>query len=156
LSPQPFLFYGFLPLQDKECNQELNQLKAYPYTLVFYEAPHRIQKTIQKMIPVMGDRKACLAREITKMYEEFMRGTLSEILENSEDLKGELVLIVEGNISDREKAIDLTEIHQRIQVYIEGGVSASQAIKQVAKDTGMNKNEIYSFYHSKDIKSDHS
>lgn len=156
LSPQPFLFYGFLPLQDKECNQELNQLKAYPYTLVFYEAPHRIQKTIQKMIPVMGDRKACLAREITKMYEEFMRGTLSEILENSEDLKGELVLIVEGNISDREKAIDLTEIHQRIQVYIEGGISASQAIKQVAKDTGINKNEIYSFYHSKDIKSDHS
>ena len=104
----------------------------------------------------MGDRKACLARELTKMYEEFMRGTLSEILENSEDLKGELVLIVEGNISDREKAIDLTEIHQRIQVYIEGGISASQAIKQVAKDTGINKNEIYSFYHSKDIKSDHS
>ena len=85
-----------------------------------------------------------------------MRGTLSEILENSEDLKGELVLIVEGNTDDREKAIDLTEIHQRIKVYIEGGVSASQAIKQVAKDTGMNKNDIYSFYHSKDIKNDHS
>ena len=63
---------------------------------------------------------------------------------------------MEGNNADREKVVDLTEIHQRIQVYIEGGISASQAIKQVAKDTGMNKNEIYSFYHSKDIKSDHS
>lgn len=150
LPAQPFLFYGFLPLQEKECRQELNQLKAYPYTLVFYEAPHRIKKTLERMLPIVGDRKAVLARELTKVYEEFIRGTISELIEIADDLKGEIVLVMEGNISDREKVVDLTEIHQRIQIYIEGGVSASQAIKLVAQEVGLSKNEVYASYHHKE------
>ena len=150
LPAQPFLFYGFLPLQEKECRQELNQLKAYPYTLVFYEAPHRIKKTLERMLPIVGDRKAVLAREITKVYEEFIRGTISELIEVADDLKGEIVLVMEGNIHDREKVVDLTEIHQRIQIYIEGGVSASQAIKQVAQEVGLSKNEVYASNHHKE------
>ena len=109
LSPQPFVFYGFLPVSDKESRAQLNQLKAYPYTLVFYEAPHRIQKTIRRMQEVFGDRNACIARELTKRYEEFLRGTLSELAE-VEDLKGEIVLVVEGNKDEHQPDVDLSEV----------------------------------------------
>jgi 16S rRNA (cytidine1402-2'-O)-methyltransferase len=148
LSVQPHVFYGFLPQQDKAFRQELNQLKAYPMTLVFYEAPHRIKKTLEKMLAILGNRRAVLARELTKVYEEFMRGTLSELLEAvQQEPKGELVLVVEGNLGDREAAIDLSEVHRRIESYIQQGSSASEAIKQVAKDMGIQKNIIYNAYH---------
>jgi len=149
LITQPFVFYGFLPLSDKEFNQTVNQLKAYPYTLIFYEAPHRIKKTITRLIPLLGDRKAVLAREITKKFEEFLRGTLSEIGKLDDDLKGEMVLLVEGKAEEKAEIVDLTEVNERIQAYIEGGISASEAIKQVAKEVGLNKHEIYNAYHNK-------
>ena len=97
----------------------------------------------------MGDRKACLAREITKKFEEFIRGNLSEIQTVCDELKGEMVLIIQGNIETKGQAIDLSEINEQIQRYIDAGVSASSAIKQVAKDTGINKNELYQYYHDK-------
>lgn len=150
LSAQPFIFYGFLPLQDKEFTIELNQLKAYPMTLIFYEAPHRIQKTLKRILPILGDRKACIARELTKIHEEFLRGTISELIEASDELKGEIVLVVEGNQAEREKPLDLTEVNAMIKLYMESGVSASEAIKQVAKDTGLNKNQVYSYFHHKE------
>lgn len=149
LVTQPFIFYGFLPLSDKEFNQTVNQLKAYPYTLIFYEAPHRIQKTITRLIPILGDRKAVLAREITKKFEEFLRGKLSEIGNIEDELKGEMVLLVEGKAEEKAEIVDLTEVNERIQAYIEGGISASEAIKQVAKEVGLNKHEIYNAYHNK-------
>lgn len=150
LSPQPHLFYGFLPLQDKAFKQELIQLKAYPMTLIFYEAPHRLKKTLEKMIPILGDRKAVLARELTKLHEEFLRGHLSELIEEAEGLKGEMVLVVEGQEGDREKPVDLSEINAMIQNIMENGYSASEAIKEVAKQTGLAKNEIYDHFHRKE------
>lgn len=150
LSPQPHLFYGFLPLQDKAFKQELTQLKAYPMTLIFYEAPHRLKKTLEKMIPILGDRKAVLARELTKLHEEFLRGHLSELIEEAEGLKGEMVLVVEGQEGDREKPVDLSEINAMIQNIMENGYSASEAIKEVAKQTGLAKNEIYDHFHRKE------
>lgn len=149
LVTQPFLFYGFLPNTDKDFIQTVTQLKAYPYTLIFYEAPHRIQKTITKLIPLLGDRKAVLARELTKKFEEFLRGKLSELADLDDELKGEMVLIVEGSQEEKAEIIDLTEINERIQAYVDGGISASEAIKQVAKEVGRNKNEIYNAYHNK-------
>lgn len=150
LSPQPHLFYGFLPIQDKAFRQELTQLKAYPMTLIFYEAPHRLKKTLEKMIPILGDRKAVIARELTKLHEEFLRGHLSELLEEAEGLKGEIVLIVEGLEGEREKPVDLSEINAMIQHVMENGYSASEAIKEVAKQTGLAKNEIYDHFHRKE------
>lgn len=150
LSPQPHLFYGFLPLQDKAFKQELTQLKAYPMTLIFYEAPHRLKKTLEKMIPILGDRKAVIARELTKLHEEFLRGHLSELIEEAEGLKGEMVLVVEGQEGDREKPVDLSEINAMIQNIMENGYSASEAIKEVAKQTGLAKNEIYDHFHRKE------
>ncbi len=147
LVTQPFLFYGFLPSTDKDFRQALNQLKAYPMTLIFYEAPHRIKKTLAKMIPLLGDRKAVIARELTKKFEEFLRGTLSELAELDEEFKGELVLIVEGNGDPKPEVVDLSEINERIQAYIDSGISASQAIRQVAEESGLNKHDLYNAYH---------
>ena len=147
LITQPFLFYGFLPNTDKDFRLALNQLKAYPMTLIFYEAPHRIKKTLAKMIPILGDRKAVIARELTKKFEEFLRGTLSELAELEDELKGEIVLIVEGNGEPKPEIIDLSEINERIQAYIDSGISASQAIRQVAEESGLNKHDLYNAYH---------
>jgi 16S rRNA (cytidine1402-2'-O)-methyltransferase len=147
LITQPFLFYGFLPNTDKDFRQTLNQLKAYPMTLIFYEAPHRIKKTLAKMIPILGDRKAVIARELTKKFEEFLRGTLSELSELDDELKGEIVLIVEGNGEPKPEIVDLSEINERIQAYIDSGISASQAIRQVAEESGLNKHDLYNAYH---------
>ncbi|MGB7595537.1 MAG: 16S rRNA (cytidine(1402)-2'-O)-methyltransferase [Erysipelotrichaceae bacterium] len=150
LSPQPFVFYGFLPVSDKECRAQLNQLKAYPYTLIFYEAPHRIQKTLKKIHEVFGDRNACIAREVTKRYEEFLRGTLSELIEASEELRGEIVLVVEGNKEEHTPDVDLSEVNEMITSYITNGISASQAIRKVSEETGIPKNELYAHYHQKE------
>ncbi len=147
LITQPFLFYGFLPNTEKDFRQTLNQLKAYPMTLIFYEAPHRIKKTLVKMIPILGDRKAVIARELTKKFEEFLRGTLSELAELDDELKGEIVLIVEGNGEPKPEVVDLSEINERIQAYIDTGISASQAIRQVAEESGLNKHDLYNAYH---------
>lgn len=150
LSPQPFLFYGFLPVNDKDCRAQLNQLKAYPYTLIFYEAPHRIVKTLKKIHEVFGDRTACLARELTKRHEEFLRGTLSELIEASDELRGEIVLVVQGNKDEHVPDVDLSEINEMITSYITNGISASQAIRKVSEETGISKNELYAHYHQKD------
>ncbi len=149
LSPQPFLFFGFLPVSDKVCRAQLNQLKAYPYTVIFYEAPHRIQKSLKKIHEVFGDRNACIARELTKRHEEFLRGTLSELIEVADDLKGEIVLVVEGNKDEHQPDVDLSEVNEMITSYISNGISASQAIRKVSEETGISKNEIYSHFHQK-------
>lgn len=150
IDPQPHLFYGFLPMQDKAFTQEVTQLKAYAVTLIFYEAPHRLKKTLQKLLPILGDRKAVIARELTKIHEEFLRGNLSELVEVADDLKGEMVLIVEGLPTQREQPIDLSEINAMIEHVMENGYSASEAIKEVSKKTGLSKNEIYNHYHHKE------
>lgn len=150
LSPQPYVFYGFLPTQDKALKQELNQLKSYGCTLIFYEAPHRVKKTLQKILAELGDRKAVLAREITKIHEEILRGTLSELIEVVEDLKGEMVLVVEGLQTERNPDLDLSEIQAMIQSSMDAGLSASDAIKAISKQTGIPKNTIYQHFHQKE------
>lgn len=150
LSPQPYVFYGFLPTQDKALKQELNQLKSYGCTLIFYEAPHRVKKTLQKILAELGDRKAVLAREITKIHEEILRGTLSELIEVVEDLKGEMVLVVEGLQTELNPDLDLSEIQAMIQSSMDAGLSASDAIKAISKQTGIPKNTIYQHFHQKE------
>ena len=90
LDTQHFLFYGFLKASEKERIRELHDLKYYPFTLVFYEAPHRIRKMLESCKEVLGNRQMCLARELTKKHEEFLRGTIEELLEVVEELKGEI------------------------------------------------------------------
>lgn len=149
LSPQPFLFYGFLSSNERQRLRELQSLKHYPMTLVFYEAPHRIEKMLHNCLEVLGDRPMCLARELTKKHEEFLRGTIQEVLPVAASRKGEMVVIIAG--AEEENEPDVTQamplIKEHIQRYVREGMTTNEAIKRVARERGLSKNEIYKEYH---------
>lgn len=149
LDTRHFLFYGFLKAQEKERIRELHDLKCYPFTLVFYEAPHRIQRMLTSCLEILGNRQMCLARELTKKHEEFIRGTISEVLAIVEELRGEMVIVIEG--CKEEKAPDMEQaaplMREKVQMYINGGLTTKEAIKQVAKEHGVSKNELYKQFH---------
>lgn len=146
---QPFIFIGFLPPSTHDCVKKLRLYQSYPMTLIMYEAPHRIEKMLQSCLDVLGDRHICIARELTKVHEEFIRGTISEILPIASELKGEIVVVIEGNQDDYEKDIDMGQILNMVNTSIESGMSTSAAIKEVAKQTGISKNQIYDLVHGK-------
>ena len=149
LIAQPFIFIGFLPPSTHDCVKKLRIYQSYPMTLIMYEAPHRIEKMLQSCLDVLGDRHICIARELTKVHEEFIRGTISEILPIASELKGEMVVVIEGNQDDYEKDIDMGQILNMVNTSIESGMSTSAAIKEVAKQTGISKNLIYDLVHGK-------
>lgn len=149
LIAQPFIFIGFLPPSTHDCVKKLRLYHSYPMTLIMYEAPHRIEKMLQSCLDVLGDRHICIARELTKVHEEFIRGTISEILPIASELKGEMVVVIEGNQDDYEKDIDMGQILNMVNTSIESGMSTSAAIKEVAKQTGISKNQIYDLVHGK-------
>lgn len=149
LIAQPFIFIGFLPPSTHDCVKKLRLYQSYPMTLIIYEAPHRIEKMLQSCLDVLGDRHICIARELTKVHEEFIRGTISEILPIASELKGEMVVVIEGNQDDYEKDIDMGQILNMVNTSIESGMSTSAAIKEVAKQTGISKNQIYDLVHGK-------
>ena len=150
IAPQPFLFYGFLDRNDKNKKKELDKLKSYQETIIFYEAPHRIKKTLKLMLEIMGNRPIALCRELTKKHEEINRGTIEEILSVIDDMKGEMVLVVEGcqDQIDDVKVFDQS-IEEHVNEYIEKGMSTKDAIKEVAKERGVSKNIVYNEYHKK-------
>lgn len=149
LIAQPFIFIGFLPPSTHDCVKKLRLYQSYPMTLIMYEAPHRIEKMLQSCLDVLGDRHICIGRELTKVHEEFIRGTISEILPIASELKGEMVVVIEGNQDDYEKDIDMGQILNMVNTSIESGMSTSAAIKEVAKQTGIPKNQIYDLVHGK-------
>lgn len=145
--PSKFLFYGFLNAKDAKQVQELKTLQYFPYTLIFYEAPHRIKNTLNNMYQVFGDRKICLARELSKLYEEYIRGTIGEVADQVDSIKGEIVLIVEGN-TQKVDYNDL-DILEHVNLYIEDGLTEKDAIKKVAKERNVAKSIIYKEYHTR-------
>lgn len=149
LIAQPFIFIGFLPPSTHDCVKKLRLYQSFPMTLIMYEAPHRIEKMLQSCLDVLGDRHICIARELTKVHEEFIRGKISEILPIASELKGEMVVVIEGNQDDYEKDIDMGQILNMVNTSIESGMSTSAAIKEVAKQTGISKNQIYDLVHGK-------
>ena len=143
LPTEHYLFFGFLNAKASKAEKQLAELKDFPYTLIFYEAPHRIEKTLQIALKILGDRKACLARELTKLHEEYHRGTLSKLCE-LKDLKGEMVLIIEGR---REKELPSTEeLLEETEEVIERGYRLKEAVKMVAEKYGVSKNDLYQNY----------
>lgn len=142
LSPMPYTFYGFLDSKKSQRVKELTDLKYVSHTIIFYEAPHRIKDTLTDMLEVLGNRKICLARELTKSYEEFSRGTIEEIL-NDLPSKGEMVVMVEGY---KEEVLTSVDPHQKIDELISLGSKPNQAIKEVAKLLNINRNELYMSY----------
>ena len=150
IAPQPFVFYGFLDHHDKKKRKELENLKNYQETLVFYESPHRITKTLKLMLEILSDREIALCREITKRHEEIIRGKISEIIDISEELKGEIVIIVSGNVNVIEEEVFEQTIIEHVDVYVAKGMSVKDSIKEVAKLRNIKKNTIYAAYHQKD------
>jgi 16S rRNA (cytidine1402-2'-O)-methyltransferase len=146
---QPFYFHGFLPNQQKEIIGVLTRVRHYQATLIFYESPHRIAKTLRHCLELLGDRKAVLVRELTKLHEEFLRGTLSELVEEATDLKGEMVLIIEKDEGTKLPDMDLNDVYSKIEEFIALGFSAKDAISEVAKLSGYRKKEVYELYHTK-------
>lgn len=149
IAPQPFLFHGFLDHSDKKKKKELEDLKNYKETIVFYEAPHRIKKTLSLMLDILGNRNIALCREITKKHEEINRGTIEEILSVIDDMKGEMVIVVEGCQNVQEEVAFEQSIEEHVNEYIEKGMSTKDAIKEVAKQRGLSKNIVYQEYHKK-------
>jgi len=149
LVTQPFYFHGFLPNQQKELIGVLTRVRHYQATLIFYESPHRIAKTIKHCLELLGDRKAALVRELTKLHEEFLRGTLSELMDSVEGLKGEMVLIIDKDEGTKLPDMDLGDVYSKIEEYISQGFSAKDAIAKVAELSGYRKKEVYELYHTK-------
>ncbi len=146
IAPQPFMFYGFLAHKDKTKKKQLEKLRLYEETLVFYESPHRITKTLALMLEYFGDRRIALVRELTKKYEEVIRGNISEVLEVADELKGEMVIVVSGNTETEERQFENTVI-EHIEELIALGYSSKEAIKEVAKARDLKKSDVYNEYH---------
>ena len=147
ISPMPFYYYGFLNSKDSARRKELEFLKNIDATLILYEAPHRINKTLKDMGNILGNnRKISISREITKKYEEIYRGTLEKLINQNNEYKGELVIVVEGNKEITEYKNISVEDH--IKIYLEEKKSSMEAIKIVAKERGMKKSEVYDIYHN--------
>lgn len=154
IAPQPFMFYGFLPRKKNEQREVLEQLEQQTCALIFYEAPHRLKKTLQAMQAVFGpEREIALCRELTKRYEEFLRGTLADAVEwaTNEEIRGEFVLVVQGNSAPRAKKADpLLELPLAEQVtalIAQKQLKPNAAIKEVAKLNGLKKQDVYNEYH---------
>ncbi|WP_307414012.1 16S rRNA (cytidine(1402)-2'-O)-methyltransferase [Neobacillus ginsengisoli] len=150
---QPFYFFGFLDRNKKEKRSQLESLKKQMATLVFYESPHRLKETLSIMLEIFGDRNIALAREVTKKFEEFIRGSLQEAITwaNEDEIRGEFCLIIEGAKDQLEEETCWWEhltLDEHVNHYISlKNISSKEAIKQTAKDRGLNKRDVYQAYH---------
>ncbi len=149
LDTNHFYFHGFLPSRKGDRKRDLEKLKKKEETLIFYEAPHRIDETLKDIVEMWGDRRVALCRELTKKFEEYIRGNASEVLALvlKRELKGEMVLVVEGAPKEDIITISNLEIVAHVNALIQEGKSTKDAIKEVAERYNLAKNEIYRIYH---------
>ena len=148
LDTSHFYFYGFLNAKPSSRRKELEELKTFKHTLIFYQSPHKVLSCLTDMLEILGDRNVCLCRELTKKFEEYIRGTISEIIPICETLKGEMVLVVEGYTQNIKENITLEDCMPLIEKKINEGLSTKEAIKVVASENNINKKELYQFYHN--------
>lgn len=153
LPTKHFHFYGFLQRQKKDRKEELSSLRHVGDTLIFYEAPHRLEDTLFAMLEVWGNRPVVLCRELTKKFEEFIRGTLEEAVQwaKSSEVRGEFCIIVQGSLEEpieEEPWWQTMSVYEHVEFYIsEKQLSSKEAIKAVAKDRDMPKRDVYQTYH---------
>ncbi|WP_326512471.1 16S rRNA (cytidine(1402)-2'-O)-methyltransferase [Clostridium intestinale] len=152
LDTTKFTFRGFVPRENKERRVLISEIKNHKETLVFYEAPHRIKETLSFLHDELGDRKVAICRELTKLHEQIVRGSISEVIEhfNINNPRGEFVVVIEGKSQEE---IDLeqkakwenTTVEEHIILYVDRGYSKKEAIKLVAKERSMPKSEVYKY-----------
>lgn len=155
ITPQPFYFFGFLNRNKKERRQQLEKLAKREETLVFYEAPHRIKETLKDLELMFGNRRITLARELTKKFEEFLRGTIEEAItwSNESEIRGEFCIVIEGNQNvEEEDLADAYWVNFSLEEHVdyiieESHVNSKDAIKEVAKLRSISKRDVYQAYH---------
>lgn len=152
ISSRRFAFEGFLPADKNEKKEILTELSQESRTLILYEAPHRLLKTLKELLEYMGDRNIAIVREITKLHEEVLKGRLAEIISDYESekiaIRGEYVLVIEGKSllekrEERQKSFEEVSIREHYEKYIAEGMDKKEAMKAVAKDRGIQKREVY-------------
>ena len=144
LDTKEFTFMGFLPINKKLRKEKLKEIENETKTIIIYEAPHKLKNTLEDLKDSLENRAVVLAREITKIHEEFIRGNIEEIISKSENLKGEMIILIEG-AEFKEKEIELNELSldEHFEFYKNQGLDKKEIIKKIAKDRGVSKNEIY-------------
>jgi len=144
LDTKEFTFIGFLPLNKKLRKQKLEEIKKENKTLIIYEAPHKLKNTLEDLKNIVENRKIVLARELTKIHEEFIRGNIDELIAKSEQLKGEMIILIEG-AEKQEEQLELNNLslEEHYKYYENMGLDKKEIIKRISKDRGVNKNEIY-------------
>ena len=146
ISTKEFTFLGFLPLNKKSRKEKLEEIKNTNKTIIFYEAPHKLKNTLNDLSPILEERRIVLARELTKIHEEYIRGTIAEIIEQVDGLKGEIVLIIEGANKKEENKLNELTLEEHYNFYQKQGLDKKEIIKKIAKDRNVNKNEIYQYF----------
>lgn len=152
LDTSRFLFRGFIPRETKERKILIEEMKEVKESLIFYESPHRLLSTLTLLHQELGNREISISRELTKLHEETVRGTILEVIEifSSRVIKGEFVLVLQGKQQSEieEERVKMWEgigIEDHIKKLVEEGISKKEAIKKVAKDRGISKNEVYKY-----------
>ena len=147
LPTDSFLYLGYLPHKTSERHKRLQEVESQPYTLVFLESPYRIVEALEDMFSVLGDRRICVAREMTKMFEEYWRGNISGALEyfKSRPARGEFTLVVEGRQEERNEKWAEEKLRKAIENELKSEKSAKEISAQLAQTSGWSKREIYSF-----------
>lgn len=151
ISTNEFSFIGFLPLNKKLRKEKLDEIQKETKTIILYEAPHKLKATLSDLKAILDIRKIVLARELTKIHEEFIRGTIDSIIEIQESLKGEMVIIIEGTTKqEKENELNTLSLEEHYNYYKSLGYNKKETIKKVAKDRNMNKNEVYMYFVGKE------
>ena len=146
LDTKKFLFLGFLSINKKIRKEELEKIENSQETIIIYEAPHKLKETLKDLSNILENRKITIARELTKIHEEFVRGTAKELLETIQEVKGEMVLIIEKNqakVKTNEEILANLTLEEHYNYYEEKGFEKKEIIKKIAKDRNLPKNEIY-------------
>ncbi|MDF2699381.1 MAG: rRNA methyltransferase [Haloplasmataceae bacterium] len=150
--PQPFTFFGFLDHKKQIRRNQIDELKYFPYTMIFYESPHRFKETVGLMSEIFGERNCAIVREVSKKFEEVYRGLVNDVNSYYEEIKGEIVIIVEGNSHPQTPNNELLELDiiEHVNYYMEIGLTKNEAIKKVAIERGVAKRDIYNTFHQQE------
>ncbi|MGM9570903.1 MAG: 16S rRNA (cytidine(1402)-2'-O)-methyltransferase, partial [bacterium] len=146
LPTEQFVFLGFLPRAGKKRKNELLRLAVEERTMIFYEAPHRLRKTLEDLLHALGNRQIVIGRELTKKYEEFWRGELMAALDYFQEPKGEITIVLAGNENSQPEEFFSGSVEEEMELLLSQGMEKMECFKKIAKRRKMSKSEVYSIY----------
>lgn len=151
LPTDSFLYLGYLPSKTSDRHKRLQEVESHPYTLIFFESPHRIVESLEDLLSILGDRRICVAREMTKLFEEYWRGTISGAVEyfKSQPARGEFTLVIEGKQKEERSQWTEAELLAAIEQELQSEKSAKDISVALAEQSGWNKKEVYSLINRK-------